>query len=430
MKQNLFTMTVTTALITSTLVAISLFLTGCGQGTPPSQEPEEPGAQVIKSESGVQLKFERQTSLNPDLSNIEAYKRDLNRYTAQLTMPTELAERIQITRVHVNKKALLHVDTTPFQYENGYVTLSETIDISGEPIETQKFRYELVLDEETLKPLEFAIKPDVLIQGIKKLSELSITNKDLDLGTLFIDENSAFLTEGADLSIHAAIIIAQRGTLGSFTQEFADAVAAVGKPGRCGGHISISTDFFIGDLEIAMRGTRGGKGIDGLDETTSPPKAEPGSNSSDRQNCYRGLARKIQPLSFHETIREIEPCNWICAQEATNGKAGAQGLPGKNGNPGMKGGDSGAVNFFARKLQGQPPTVISSPGLGGEVSLGGKGGPGGLGGDPGTIKNSLCKAALSGAQGQPGEPGKPGPKGVDGEKQNSCLQFNQQEKTC
>lgn len=406
------------------VLATILLLTACG-GSSPSQPLVSPAVKVNQPPrtDGVTFKVDRAVNLQDDLLNVESFQSNLNIYTVTITIPNTIAQDLRIKKLHENSYTYQILDGAAYQYGKDNVTVTDVIDLNEVTLNAQNYEYEIQNEDKSLQPISFSIKPDLVIVGSRNLSDLKLTSLDIEVGTLFLDANASLITQGNSLSIKAETIISKDASIETFTEAAAAVASGRGQPGISGGDLKVTTNLLIGNVNIYMRGKKGGQGIDGLVVTEVPPTAASGNPSSESTTCdWFGLL-----VSEGTAFREPrEHCDRKCAAYPTSGQPGAKGYQGKNGNPGAQGGASGRIEFTAVKANQSKVNVKLIPGAGGEPGAGSAGGAGGAGGAPGAVRHPLCNgsSATTGPQGPQGDAGVAGAPGAPGLEQKPTIILN------
>jgi hypothetical protein len=237
---------------------------------------------------------------------------------------------------------------------------------------------------------------------------------------LFLKENSVLVTQGQNLKIRLSALHPSTGAKVITWPQ--GQVAQAQQAGRGGGFLELQTETLEGNLEIVLRGERGGVGATG--------QADPSLNGPAGRN---GLDHEYRPAQINGFgAQVIDP---ICVRPPTDGEVGGPGQPGRSGGVGYRGGSSGAAHVQVSHQSESRINYTFEPGEGG---IGGAGGPGGLGGPGGKAGNSLikntfgtlqsgpCAIAREGASGQEGPRGSEGPMGEAGLKQSATSLINGQ----
>lgn len=408
------------------LLTAVVLLAACSSGSDSKSPVVAPAVKVNQPArtDGITFKVERSVTLEEDLSNLESFESGLNIYKVTIRVPAALAQDLKVGKNHQdqNKPSSHPLDSSSFEYDKDGVTISDAIDLNGTSLSLQNFEYEIENSGQELQPLRFSIKPDLIVNTSQKtISELKLQDLRIDVGTLYIDRESSLITEGESISINAETIISNEGTIATLSEEKVAQPADQGFAGKNGGDLKISTNLLVGNINLIMRGQKGGKGIDGAPVTTVKTPGAPGRDSSQGITCIRDL------LLIDRTLREepIDRCRWQCALFPTSGQPGVKGDRGNDAQPGMQGGATGTVEFVATKSKNNKVSLTLIPGAGGDPGTPSQGGPGSLGGAAGAILNERCKIDVrpgeNGAQGDPGSPSVPGPAG---EQQKSTITLN------
>lgn len=406
-----------------------LLLAACSSGTD-SKAPLVASAVKYNQPArtdGIILKVDRSVVLKEDLSNLEAFERGLNIYAVTIQIPNAIAQELKITRVHDRNSQ--RISEALFQYEDDKVTITDAIDLNSETLGEQNFEYQLESIGKEIQPLSFSIKPDLVIIGSKLRSQLLLTNANLlDVGTLFIDTDSSLITEGGSLEINAETIISKKGQIETFTEAAAAVPVTNGERGTTGGNLKVTTNLLVGNINIFMRGKRGGQAVGALPRRDDdiPAQTGPGEDSSIGSKCL-SWAYVAPETQFINALRELPPMCEVetCAKHATNGQVGAKGFIGLTGPTGMQGGDTGVLLFVAAKSLQNKVNVTLIPGAGGEPGEPGPGGKGGYGGPGGASRNSIyCPAGKQGERGPDGDRGEKGVQGAPGLEQKPTMILN------
>lgn len=402
------------------------FLIAACSGSSSSNQPLVPSAvkvnQPVRTD-GITFKVERSVALEEDLSNLESFERGLNIYSLTIQIPSTLSKDLKIRKL-LNGEPIQFLDESSYQYSQDHVTISDLLDLKEQKLLTQNFEYEIESDSQRIQPVSFSIKPDLVISGSRTLSSVDFTNTDIEIGTLFIDSQSSLITEGASISVSAETIISKEGSIETFTEAAAAIPSTTGVKGKSGGNLKFATNLLVGNLNIFMRGQKGGQGAPVARRTETRDQAAPGQESSVGSRCM-SWTRLAPPMEL--ALREFPPtCEIeVCSKHATDGQPGLQGIQGHQGSTGAQGGDSGTVLFVAAKSNQSKVNVKLLPGAGGNPSEPGKGGAGGLGGPGGASRNSTyCPPGKQGPDGPPGEDGPAGVAGKSGEEQKPTITLN------
>lgn len=405
-------------MMTTVFVATALLLTACSTGiadNPAANKTSDVQIEKPARTDGVEVKIDRTVTLSSDLSNIEDFKHSLNQYVVRLSIPASLATNIRIKRTHLNTNEVENVDTTSIQMNGASAVLTESLNLNGDVLTAQHYKYELSTYTQDLQPVEFSIKPDLLVDGEVHLQNLILTNDSLDLAALIIAPNATLITEGRNFLIKVSTLVSQGGTIESFTEADAAKPNLEGLSGKNGGQLVIRAQYYKGPLAMAMRGQKGGKGVDGIPITVRPAQAGPGHDSHGGSDCW-------------PTTPEANSMQCLCRDDdmPTDGQPGIKGFPGNIGQNGSPGGDSGYVEFTADNGDSTSLTHIEIPGAGGEPGQGSQGGDGGDGGRGGTApRGSDCDVGTTpGPHGPQGDHGGNGNKGPDGATQISTITIN------
>lgn len=240
---------------------------------------------------------------------------------------------------------------------------------------------------------------------------------------LFLKENSTLITQGQSLRIRLPALHASTGAkIITWPQ---GQVAQAQQAGRGGGFIELQAGTLEGNLEIVLRGERGGVGTSG--------QADPSLNGPAGRN---GLDHEYRPAQIN--AYGVLVIDAVCLRPPTDGEVGGPGQAGRSGGVGHRGGSSGAAIVQVTNQTESRINYTFEPGEGG---IGGAGGPGGFGGPGGkagsslvkftmiTPQNSPCPTAREGASGQEGPRGSEGPMGEVGLKQSAVSVLNGQTMT-
>lgn len=424
--------------------AAALLATACspGGGTSSPATPVESSDFVtdktITHDDGVAYKVARVTALKSDASNLEQFKSDLNRYVVTITLPTTDISNAQVKRITQLDQSAEDLSMEYASVDSRRTVIKDTVTLSNKILNNQTFIYEVKIAGEVRAPIEISLKPDLYISsGHHDISELPMVSPVMNLGSLVMDENALLTTGGRNITIKVETLAATKAAIETFTEDQAKEESLEGLVGLGGGDIIIRADYFTGTLDFFLRGTKGGKGIDGGPINDRPAKAHNGHPSSNEVYCaadHRVFPDakippndELPPFQDHCFAGGVLPAR-ICSRYATDGENGTKGFTGRTGGGGYAGGRSGLVNFIAVKTYAAQSVITRSAGEGGEPGAGGKGGEGGDGGDPGQHGAVWCGTpAKPGAKGPDGDTGKSGDRGAKGALEDSKLVFDGEE---
>ncbi|WP_413586323.1 hypothetical protein [Bdellovibrio sp. HCB274] len=209
-----------------------------------------------------------------------------------------------------------------------------------------------------------------------ELSLLGTRNTyDFVVDSLTFTEKGVLFTMGHDVQITARVLESQNGMITTFPSEHEAGLMA---QGASGGNLILRVGYAEGQLNLLMKGERGGVGL---------PGGTPDPSMDGRSFPIPGFKG---PPSFG------------CTQPKT-------GAP---GGPGARGGISGTAEVDIQASEGFVLNAKALPGMGG------RGGPGGEGG-------RYCMGSP-----KRGPSGAVGPQGADGSVQSLCIRIAERGRQC
>ena len=375
------------------------------------------GLQEAKNEdenidSSLKINKKRKTELKQDFSNFSLFKEDINTYKVSF----------KATRGHYSFATIV---CSKFDFDRTKELITAKFDESGinaklelsitdnDPLDVE-FECKVMDKDLEIDNGKIRLKKSIVVNGVKNPYSLGIGLGAIE--TLVFDEGAVLLTEGAHLNIEAKEIISRDGKIVTFTEESAEKTFD-DQHGLSGGMINILTDTGMGKISVQLRGMNGGRQT----KIPEPIKDVPGRDESLNGSC-KGPKNKFS--------NNDQRCF---------GKEGHQGYKGQQGFNGFNGGSTGAF-FYKAKMKDDLkmkveffPGRASSSGPGGE---GGQGGPGGIGSnlpdldsyncygcDRNELKSIQDYGYPNGQQGRKGDNGGSGHPGMNGESENSSVEY-------
>lgn len=391
------------------LLSLSALLSACGGSKSGSDSEPDKGQKnpVISSEELVEettdkgilkISKKRKVELKEDFSNIEEFKANINTYHISFEA---IAGNYRDATITCSKSYDLSKKSFDGNFNStGHSGMIEVFIDQYDKNETD-FTCEIIENYSVIDTAMVKIKKSMVVSGPVNFTS-HIGNGYLE--TLVIDQYGVLITEKNDVKLQVEEFISHGGKIVTFTKQLEDATAD-NLPGESGGTINIDAKKTLGKVFFELRGKNGGK------QTQIPPAtpkqvADPKLNG----NC-----------STKESLKQDRKCY---------GKKGLTGFPGKDGFPGLSGGNTGKLLFNITNIHDIQIQVDFFPGKG---SLGTKGAKGGLGGPGGTgslmqenppVDNNGCRSgmcqvmsALTSSQKRfpTGPTGDNGPDGNDGQ---------------
>jgi hypothetical protein len=383
-----------------------------------SEDPKNKENKEVKVVGVPELSLKRTVVFNPDFSNFDEFKNNLNKYN------------LHIERNNFNDELSLKCTTDSSMYGDVVYTKEFQENASNEDLlidlsktDDGKKIIRCMLSSANQKIIEskFEIAKDILISKSSELSELEISALNNEFGAFVMEGGVVLETMGSTLNLKVDQFIADDSTIASFDQE-KNLKASNDSDGLSGGIININANTAYGYLLVKMVGQDGG------DVTKGPKNRVDAAEFNTSLNGKPMLTKnEILDLGMYgrHNIEKVSQC-------PTDGLKGFRGPRGYNGFDGRLGGNSGVVSF--NTLDGSAfhfKTKLNA----GNGSLAGKivglGGRGSSGGNPGTYINNpnfflICKnsmgtfvAPVAGANGDNGEPGDFGQNGKSGIKERA-----------
>lgn len=413
------------------LVGLFLLTTACNNPSasnsqPPIATEKDPFVDTSSREilpNGITIEIDKATELREDRSNLAQFKRDLNKRVAKIIIPEALFNSdLEVYRTlkpeAVNPRYEV-VSKTSAIFENGQYIMIDKISPWDRNYLPQKISYKVYIKDSFIGMTQTELVPDLLISpqtGGTHLSQLNISSGEFRFGVIFMESGSVLYTQGSSVDFVAHRFYADSAKIETFSEQEASTPQANGQQGLSGGLLQIRAKSAAGDLEVHLRGTRGGKGYDFLSEpaalTTPGPKGRR-AESERKEKCSRGRSDADYCFEYFN-----------CRVPPGDGLPGPIGTAGFEGGPGMPGGATGAAVIQIESDLGPfNVNLLHYPGKGGLGGQGGPGGRGGPGGDPGDLDSQGgCKvAAKRGPEGPVGPIGPQGPEGIEGQVQSSTV---------
>lgn len=251
------------------------------------------------------------------------------------------------------------------------------------------------------RKIEAPVPIDFVVSGAQIVNEVGP-----EFNRLWILENSTILTQGNDLKIEVAKIVA--GDNAAIDTAPPGAWAAPNTAGKSGGSVDMRARTATGRLKIFATGQGGGQGTAGAagGPGGKGPKGAPGTTRRE----------------YSDVCERHCPSHTVCDRAPGGGGQGGQGIAGGRGGTGLPGGDSAKVLVVVDAPHDFEVIPTVSVGPGGVGGVGGSGGEGGPGGDPGDCP-SVCPNAGPGPVGSRGANGEVGAQGSYGNKQPVCMKL-------
>lgn len=388
-------------------IASSLILTtACGKKTeseatkPISESTNVSNTQAEKTEkaedlsatspqsSNISYKQSRKTALefgvSGEIRNLSDYVSNLNKRKITVTIKGRALDNgvLSCKDLSVQDYRDNSGDKVSFTNDGTFANLDITIDTKINNFE-HTYSCGIYEDGKLLddSKMIFTFYRDLLVDSsyAKKISakDLGLSEGNLNkIGALVITPNSTLITNGTNLQISAEEVVATRNSrIKTFSEE--EETAADNMAGKNGGNITIKTAFSAGELNVEMRGQKGGR-------ITTRPVAINFYPPEYRDGMLDGIpeAGSFSPdpksacIPFNSCLKGI----YEQTRAPTSGQQGLRGVTGSPGFLGMKGGNSGKFNLVSNKSNLNFIDVRVVPGTGSDGGEGGEGGPGTPGG--------------------------------------------------
>lgn len=382
-------------------------------------EPET--STVNRPAEVVEISVAKNTDLLEPESGPRIFLNQLNKYTIKVSIHNAEAEAVQIYRKTANNEPQVLSLSSERISDTTQVFVDE-LEYTEKSLAPKTYTYIVKRGEQTLASRKFEVRADIYVSQEKDAPQLGLHPGKYQLGILYFDFKARLNTRGQDFEITAKELIANNSVIESFSESEANTPAAEGLAGKNGGMIRIKADRAQGTLFVFMRGTRGGKGHKGEEQTAIKERAENGVDEVSRSHkvCDDSFKQTRDPKDI---ISLRAPCQSVieCVVSATAGKNGQPGFPGKPGSPGLAGGNSGSFEITFERNDNFFVTTESLGGLGGAGGDGGNGGVGGLGGFPGKFSQCSYLSTGIGSTGPVGSFGETGSSGPAGVNEVSCV---------
>lgn len=381
------------------LLLILLLLAGCnggGGGSSRKQEdttsanPVEPSKEIQKQ---VKFSFNRTVTLRSDLSNLEAFKRDINTFEIRANAIAGDFKGQQVICELLDAEESKSFKGT-FDYDGKLAIVPIHLNVSS--FEADQFQC-VINDKTFLKSEPIKIKKSWIVDW--QIDIRKYEKGKLDLDTMVIGKEGVLYGNNSNIHLKLKSLVSLNGRIATYLN---GSRAKWDSDGSSGGLIEISAAQAIGQLTVELRGENGGE------QSQVPPTIE---------------GRSVTPDYLHGKCGDnMENTNGQC-----EGKKGLTGLAGEPGYSGFSGGDTGALNLTVKNLNllklkiAYYPGQGSEGGEGGAGQQGGEGGKGSLvryynehGGGPHRIQKSFNEARKKYKDGQEGDRGQKGARGARG----------------
>ncbi len=340
------------------LIFISLLISGCqseGDKKATENKKTNPVVELPVETKEIAYLIERSENLKSDLSNLDIFSDNLNRYVIQVNAQKGLFKgaTVQCKTLGEEQKIL----KSHFDSEGKYALLTVNLDNSN--LDPEEFNC-TVLDQQHEYSKRFKIKKSLEIDLSTKIENLKYDQfSKLSLDTLIIRRGGALYTSDKSIAISVKDLVGENGKLGTFP---AESTAPANTIGRSGGQINLEVKNIYGQISFELRGENGGV------QKEIPPKK---------------LDRPMTPSHLNGQCNQdnIENKNGKCV-----GKKGINGEKGYPGLQGMEGGNSGSLELTVNSMSKAIVSLLYFPGKGGRGGEGGEGQDGGIGGIGSTVK--------------------------------------------
>jgi hypothetical protein len=350
-------------------------------------EKEEPGNET-PLDTEFQITKTRKEELQSDLSNFDAYKKELNNWKIKIQSRSGSYQGAKVVCKNIAADSLAKTQSSLMDYQ-GKAELELSVDSPNEMKVDYKCK---ILDRDIeIGRVLIQLKKSILVSGKQNIIALSLSDS-AKIETLVLDTGAVLLTDGANVNLTMNELISNGGKIATYDADVAY-VPLPNEPGKSGGVININTERANGTIAFELRGLPAG------------------TQTKAQSDQYQD-----QPAD-----RSLDGHGNICIGDRGIGKKGHTGLPGLPGVVGHKGGDAGHLIFRSSASNTLKMKVLPLPGaggLGGPGGKGGQGGPGGKGAVWGTYYRAgkmmpagHCKNGVRGDIGSTGKTGEPGPAG-------------------
>lgn len=395
-----------------------------GEKSEPHKEEEAPAIPDVHA----QIQITKLTT-DLDLYDRNKFQDSLNKYKITVTADEEALRRLKVF-VRKDQETELQSFTVLDSKEDGVAVLSGGLQYSRKDNMPQILNFVVQYDDQVILEKQFTIKADLLVRNAQiKAQELGLSPGKHQLGIIYFTADSHLITEGQFYDIDADYLVADKGTIETFTADVADQAAPLGVAGKNGGYISLKLKKATGHLAFKMRGTRGGQGMKGPAQIQNPEVGPTGDSErmGERRVCEPSVKRQA-PADVAFPVRECH-VETACLRGATAGKQGPQGLKGNPGNPGLQGGTTGKLTLEVENNQMFNYSVERFKGAGGIGGESGEGGAGGRGGPQAEAHFCPRESSGTGPQGPDGVKGDPGSRGDYGVEDQVCVRISKSEQT-
>lgn len=369
------------------LLMMTFLVIGCGSKNSsnssipaPQDEISAPASEPEILSYHFDMKLRRKTDLNPDLSNKEEFKRDINTYEVEFQSKSKAFSGSEVICFKTNFDQSIQKRKTFFDEQGKWATLTLTLTHSDPQLTEYECKVEGAEENVTIK-----LKKSLVIEG--KKSAITVLGSFVQYKTVFIEKDAELITEGADLDLEIEELYSLNGSISTFSEEKQKEKTLEVQTGLSGGHIHLKVKRAVGSLKIHLRGLNGG----------------------DNTKLHPVLPPQVSPTSLHGGCSSYNPSyTGNCV-----GKNGLDGVNGKDGEVGGQGGSSGRLTFTG-DLKELKLELNYQPGLGGNGSKGQEGSAGEPGGKGVHVTWREHQTAPQYRQFPNGTNGKNGIRGKDG----------------
>lgn len=341
-----------TSILKTTLLMSMSILMSCGQNNGSNDASSNP-VEVPKDNTKTEVSTEkasfkvtalRKTIFNPDFSNLEEFKKNINDYIIKFEAT---AGSYKNTQVECQKAFTRSSRKNYTAFDQKGLTASMEVSIDQNDKNSVVFNCSILQDDTEIDSAKFTLNKSVVISDEVTFGP-GIGDGNLD--TIVIDEKGNLVSNGESIKVTASTLISNKGKISTFKKDVISSPENI--PGLPGNVMFIYARKAYGEISIELRGLNGGTQTIGPGPQTAlhnPPKARNGQ-------CADG----------------VRPSN----EALCRGQDGLRGLQGLQGLKGQDGGDSGFVDFIVLENTDLKVSINLIPGKG---SLGGPGGEGGKG---------------------------------------------------
>lgn len=349
------------------ILLLAFALASCGDSNgPASQLAKEisngdsaANSQSLRSTANsFNVTLERVTEISEDLSNIDVFARNINRFVVNVEAQNGKNEGGKLRCRKQSAMVFNNVRTTTFTNFGTQAKLELSLDKTDEDAVTFSCEVTDSSQNKTLKTFEQTIRKGYVVNQTQNINELG--PKDID--TLVLMKHSEVLFGSLKDRLVVNNLISHDAHISTFSAESV-LKTPDNQNGESGGELRLEVVDLKGDLTFNLRGKNGGV------QTRTPERPAQNPNRGAGGNC---------PRSCH-------------------GQQGPQGFPANDGLTGYDGGATGSIILSIENKTDAEITINYAPGVGSEGSKPSLPGLGGLGGLPGSYLSQPIGCGVGGS---------------------------------